>query len=259
MYSEEELQRGLSTKIFGRKLFVYDSIDSTNACAKTLANRGAEEGTVVIADHQTAGRGRFGRTWNAESGSSLLFSVIVRPTFSTDKIGLLPFFAAAGIALAVETVTGLQCECKWPNDVLLNKRKCCGILMESNLQKNNLDYVIIGIGLNVNQKKFLDDLDGKATSLSNECGNEFDRRSVFCQIMSWLESLYYNVSRGNFNNVLMEWKARATLFGKRITLAQATAVIEGTAINLAPDGGLVVETKTGRHVFYAGEVTLAKE
>jgi BirA family biotin operon repressor/biotin-[acetyl-CoA-carboxylase] ligase len=258
MYSEEELQRGLSTKIFGRKLFVYDSIDSTNACAKILANKGAEEGTVVIADHQTAGRGRFGKTWHAESGSSVLFSVIVRPTFGMDKIGLLPFFAAAGIALAVETITGLQCECKWPNDVLLNKRKCCGILMESNLQKNKLDYVIIGIGLNVNQKNFFTDLEGKATSLRNECGREIDRRNVFCQIMSSLESLYKHVSRGDFNNVLMEWKARATLLGKRIMLTQAEAVIEGMAINLAPDGGLVVETKTGRHVFYAGEVTLAK-
>ncbi len=98
MFTEEEFKRGLTTQVFGSKLFVYDSIGSTNACAKILANDGTEEGTVVIADQQTAGRGRFGRTWLAESGSSLLFSVIIRPALSTDKIGLLPFFAAAGIA-----------------------------------------------------------------------------------------------------------------------------------------------------------------
>ena len=83
MYTEEELKHGLTTQVFGRKLFIYDSIDSTNVCAKAFANKGAEEGSVVIADHQTAGRGRFGRTWLAESGSNLLFSVIIRPTFST--------------------------------------------------------------------------------------------------------------------------------------------------------------------------------
>jgi BirA family biotin operon repressor/biotin-[acetyl-CoA-carboxylase] ligase len=258
MYTEEELKKGLTTQVFGRKLFIYDSIDSTNAYAKTIANKGAKEGTIVIADHQTAGRGRFGRTWLAESGSSLLFSIIIRPTFNKDKSGLLSFFAAAGIALAVENVTGVQCECKWPNDILLNERKFCGILMESTFQKNKLDYIIIGIGLNVNQKNFLGDLASKATSLSRECGKEIDRRNVFCKIMSSLESLYIDVSRGDFNAVLMEWKSRATIFGKQITLTQAATVIDGIASNLASDGGLVVETKTGQHVFYAGEVTLAK-
>jgi len=130
--------------------------------------------------------------------------------------------------------------------------------MESSLQKDKLDYVIIGIGLNVNQQNFFSGLEGKATSIRKECGREFDRRNVFCQIMSSLESLYQDVREGDFNNVLMEWKARATLFGKRITLTQAAAVTNGIANDLAPDGGLIVETKTGQHVFYAGEVTLAK-
>jgi BirA family biotin operon repressor/biotin-[acetyl-CoA-carboxylase] ligase len=259
MYSEEELQRGLTTQVFGRKLFSYDSIDSTNTCAKTFANKGAEEGTVVIADQQIAGRGRFGRTWLADAGSSLLFSVIVRPTFSTNKVGLLPFFTAAGIANAVETVTGIQCECKWPNDILLNGKKCCGILMESTSQQNKLDYAIIGIGLNVNQKIFFGDLEGKATSLSSECGIEFDRKNVFYQIMSSLEAYYAEVCKGDFNTVLMEWKARAKIFGKRITLTQAADVIDGIAITLASDGGLVVETEIGQRVFHAGDVTIARQ
>jgi len=259
MYSEDELERGLTTQVFGRRLFIYDSIDSTNTCAKIFANKGAEEGTVVIADYQTAGRGRFGRTWLAESGSNLLFSIIIRPTYSTDKIGLLPFFVAVGIANAVETVTGMQCECKWPNDILINKKKCCGILMESTSQQNNFDYAIIGIGLNVNQKEFIGDLEGIATSLSSEGGREFDRRNVFSQIMSSLESYYTDVRKGDFNTALKEWKARATIFGKRITLTQAADVIDGIAINLAADGGLVVETETGQRVFHAGDVTIAQQ
>jgi len=259
MYTEEELKHGLTTQVFGSKLFVYDSIDSTNACAKTFANKGAEEGSIVIADHQTAGRGRFGRTWLAESGSSLLFSVIIRPTFRTDKIGLLPLFAATGIALAVETVTGMQCECKWPNDILINKKKCCGILMESTSRQNKLDYAIIGIGLNVNQRNFLGELEDKATSLRSECGIEFSRRNVFRQIMMSLESLYTDVSKGDFSTVLMEWKARATMFGRRIALTQDADVIDGIAIALASDGGLVVKTETCQRVFHAGDVTIVKQ
>ena len=259
MYTEEELKHGLTTQVFGSKLFVYDSIDSTNACAKTFANKGAEEGSIVIADHQTAGRGRFGRTWLAESGSSLLFSVIIRPTFRTDKIGLLPLFAATGIALALETVTGMQCECKWPNDILINKKKCCGILMESTSRQNKLDYAIIGIGLNVNQRNFLGELEDKATSLSSECGIEFSRRNVFRQIMMSLESLYTDVSKGDFSTVLIEWKARATMFGRRIALTQDADVIDGIAIALASDGGLVVKTETCQRVFHAGDVTIVKQ
>jgi BirA family biotin operon repressor/biotin-[acetyl-CoA-carboxylase] ligase len=258
MYLKEEFQQGLTTKVFGRTLLVFETIESTNMYAKTLASKGAEEGTVVLADHQTSGRGRFGRTWLAEPGSSLLFSVIIRPTFNADKVGLLPFFAAAGIALAVETTTGMQCECKWPNDILFHDKKNCGILLESTFQHNKLDYAIIGIGLNVNQMNFSGDLVGTATSLRKECGRELDRRNVFRQIMSSLESLYKDVSRGNFDTVLTEWKARAALIGKRIKLTQTANIIEGVAIALADDGGLIVETGSGQRVFHAGDVTIVK-
>jgi BirA family biotin operon repressor/biotin-[acetyl-CoA-carboxylase] ligase len=256
MYAIEEFQHGLTTKVFGRKLLVFDTIDSTNACAKTLASKGAEEGTVVIADHQTSGRGRLGRIWFAEPENSLLFTVIIRPTFSAEKVGLLPFFAAVGIALAVETVTGLKCVCKWPNDILFHNKKSCGILLESTFQNNKLDHALIGIGLNVNQTYFLGDLEETATSLRKECGKELDRRIVFRQIMSTLESLYTDVSRGNFDTVLTEWKARAAIFGKQIKLAQTANIIEGVAITLADDGGLIVKTESGLRVFHAGDVTM---
>jgi len=256
MHSKEEFQLGLTTEVFGRSLLVFETIDSTNTYAKTLAGKGAEEGTVVLADSQTSGRGRFGRTWFAEPEDSLLFTIIIRPTFSTDKIGLLPFFAAAGIAIAVETATGLKCECKWPNDILVHEKKNCGILMESSFQNNRLEYAIIGIGLNVNQLNFSGNLQDRATSLRKECGIEFDRRKIFCQIMSSMESLYTDVSRGNFDTVLMEWKARAAIFGKQIRLAQTANVIEGIAVALADDGGLIVKTGSGRRVFHAGDVTM---
>ncbi len=259
MYSKEELQSGLHTCIFGKKIFTYDSIDSTNACAKTLASTGAEEGTVVIAEYQIAGRGRLGRTWQAESGSSLLFSTIIRPTLEINKVGLLPFFAAAGVALALEAVTGTRCECKWPNDVLLNGKKCCGILLESSFQHNVLDYAVIGIGVNVNQKLFGEDLKDRATSLIQECGREFDRRDVFRRIMTSLELLYSEIKIGSFETTLNEWKTRTTMFGKHVTLTQAGELLHGHAISLSADGGLVLATPDGQRVCYAGDVTFTRE
>jgi BirA family biotin operon repressor/biotin-[acetyl-CoA-carboxylase] ligase len=257
MYSKEELQNGLKTQTFGKKIFTYDSIDSTNACAKTLASTGVEEGTVVIAEYQTVGRGRLGRTWQAESGSNLLFSTIIRPTLEINKVGLLPFYAAAGVALALETVTGRRCECKWPNDILLNGKKCCGILLESSFQHNVLDYAVIGIGVNVNQKVFGADLENRATSLIQEFGREFDRRDIFHRVMTSLELLYSRVKIGNFEKTLTEWKARTTMFGKQVTLIQAGEYLHGRAITLSDDGGLVLATPDGQRVCYAGDVTFA--
>lgn len=259
MYSEEELTRKLTTQVFGRTVFAFDSISSTNTYAKELAAKGAAEGTVVIADHQTAGRGRFGRNWQAETGLNLLFSLIIRPAMSMDRIGLLPFFAAVGIALAVEDVAGITCECKWPNDLLYHGKKYCGILMESAVQKGKLDYAVIGIGLNVNQKNFVDGLNSKATSLSNECGMEFDRKEIYRQIISSLERLYQPVCKGDFTAVIREWKSRTAIFGKQIKFTMAKEVIRGVALGLASDGGLIVETNSQERILYAGDVTLINE
>jgi BirA family transcriptional regulator, biotin operon repressor / biotin---[acetyl-CoA-carboxylase] ligase len=224
-----------------------------------LAGTGAEEGTIVIAEYQTAGRGRLGRTWQAESGSNVLFSIIIKPVLEINKIGLLPFFAATGVALAIEEVTGLRCECKWPNDLLLNSKKCCGILMESSFQHNVLDHAIIGIGVNVNQKAFGGDLKEQATSLNQECGREFDRKKIFQKILVSLESIYSEVKKGDFDTTLNEWKSRTTIFGKYITMIQASEKIHGRAISLSEDGGLVLATPDGQRVCYAGDVTISKQ
>jgi BirA family biotin operon repressor/biotin-[acetyl-CoA-carboxylase] ligase len=257
MLSKKELQSGLNTKIFGRKMYVYDSIDSTNACAKVLASIGMQEGTVVISDYQTDGKGRQGRTWQSEPGSNLLISIIVRPSLNINTSHLLPFFAAAGVALAVEALTGIHCECKWPNDILINGKKCCGILMESTFQQDALDYAIIGIGLNVNQNIFPENLQRTATSLKLECKKEFERKTVFQEIMRKIELLYKNVSSGNFEITLKEWKTRATIFGKQIILTQNGESIRGRATALTADGGLLLSTEKEQKIYYTGDITLA--
>ncbi len=258
MYSETELLDGLNTKIFGRKLYIYDNIESTNLLAKKVASLGAIEGTTVITDLQTAGRGRLGRTWIGDPARNLLLSIVVRPKIDNKKMGLLPFFASVGACFTIEGLTGLQCECKWPNDLILNGKKCCGILIESSFQESSLEYVIIGIGINVNQEHFGNDLDKKATSLLNECGRIIEVKDVFKQLMISLESLYLDVRRGYFDTVLREWKSRAKMFGREITLQQMEKEISGKAVDLSNDGGLILECRDGLQTFYSGDVTIKK-
>jgi BirA family biotin operon repressor/biotin-[acetyl-CoA-carboxylase] ligase len=256
MYSKQELLDGLRTKIVGRRLFVFDEIDSTNTCAKALADTGMEDGTVIIADHQNAGRGRLGRAWLSDPGSNLLFSVILRPKIKQPHIGLLPLFAAAGVAAATEDATDKKVECKWPNDLLLAGRKFCGILLESLIAEESLDYAVVGIGLNVNQKAFNDDLKNRATSLLNETGCEYDRRLIFQQTLKSLDALYGSVRKDDFSAALREWNLRARMFGQSVSLAQGDQVFTGIARHIADDGGLVLETPAGNRTFYAGDVTI---
>jgi BirA family biotin operon repressor/biotin-[acetyl-CoA-carboxylase] ligase len=256
MYSKRELLDGLSTKIIGRRLFVFDEIDSTNTCAKALADTGMEDGTVVIADHQTAGRGRLGRAWIADPASNLLLSIILRPRIGQAHIGLLPLFVAAGVALAIEDATGKKVECKWPNDLVVSGRKFCGILLESLIAEESLDYAVVGIGLNVNQKTFSDALKDRATSLLNESGSEYDRRLIFQRTLKSLDTLYGSVRKDDFSTALREWNLRARMFGQSVSLTQGDQVFTGIARHIADDGGLVLETPAGNRTFYAGDVTI---
>ncbi len=256
MYSKEELQRGLKTKIIGKKLFTFDTIDSTNACAKTLAAAGTEEGAVVVSDFQTKGRGRQGRSWFTEPGTNLLLSCILRPCISMEQVGLLTIFASVSVGRALQAVTSTVVECKWPNDLLINKKKCCGILVENSINKQSLEYAVVGIGINVKQKSFPQEIKGRATSLALEFGTEFDRREIFQKVLEELDVLYSDVGKGNFEPVINEWNARCTMFGRKITVTQAETKISGTALRLSDDGGLVIDTVEGKKTIYAGDVTV---
>lgn len=256
MYSKEELQQGLATRIIGKKVFVFDTIDSTNACGKTLGDAGTEDGAVIITDFQTNGRGRQGRSWNADTGKNLLFSVLLRPSLEKDASGLLTFYASVSIARAIESFTGCSIECKWPNDLLLNGKKCCGILLENTFQQHELSYSVIGAGVNVNQAGFGEQLQSKATSLVNELNMEFDRKQLFQKILQEFDTLYVDVQKGDFNRVLGEWIKRCKMLGQTVTIAQGDNIISGTALRLADNGGLIIETAAGNSTVYAGDVTI---
>lgn len=255
MLSKEHLQDGLQTDLIGRKIFVFESLDSTNACAKTLAEAGTEEGTVVFADFQTHGRGRQGRSWLAEPNTNLLFSVILRPQLQKENSGLLTFYAAVSVCRAVESAVGISVECKWPNDLLLNRKKFCGILLENSLERDHLGYSIVGMGVNVNQRSF-DQFLGHVTSLAIASGGDCDRAGIFRRILQELDGLYKEVQEQRFEKILREWNTRCHMYGREVTVGQKDRTISGTAVGLNHDGGLIIRTSSGNTTVYAGDVTV---
>jgi len=256
MYSKEELLSGLKTSVVGKKIFVFESIDSTNTCAKTLAESAVEEGSVVFSEYQTDGRGRFGRSWLSEPGQNLLFSAILRPPLQQEQAGLLTFYAAVSVVRALEGFTQLQLECKWPNDVLIGGKKCCGILLENSFSNNRLEHSVVGVGVNVNQNAFPDNGLSNATSLARELEKKIDRKKLFQHILRELDLLYDDVQHGNFSRILQEWNMRCNMFGRKVQILREGATTNGKALGLHVDGGLVVETSGGREIVYAGDVTV---
>lgn len=258
MITKTEILNNLNTKSFGRTVFHFETIDSTNTFAKSLSKEDAPHGSVIIAEEQTAGRGRLQRNWISPKGKNLLFSIVLYPDFSFEKISLLPFAGALAVTDAIETVTGLSSTCKWPNDVLVNRMKVCGMLLESSSGTSISDRVILGIGVNVNQEEFSDDLKFKATSLKIESGVDVDRVVLLHKVLEELENRYEQLAHFPSSQLLSDWKMKALLFGKKITVLESEFSFAATAIDVAEDGSLIIQTEDGqkRNVF-AGDVSLA--
>lgn len=260
MIDQLQIIDGLSTKVFGKKVYSFDSIDSTNTFAKKIEQGEAPHGTVVIADEQTAGRGRLQRNWISARGKNLLFSVILNPDFDQEKIALLPFAGALAVSDAIESVTGLSPTCKWPNDVLINAKKVCGMLLESTSGTSSIERIVLGIGVNVNQTEFPGDLLYKASSLKNEAGIDIDRVRLLRSILEALEMRYQQLSTFPADRLLNDWRMKALLFGKKIIVLEHEFSFPATAIDVAEDGSLIIETEDGtKRNIYAGDVSLAYE
>lgn len=256
MMTAEVLQKGLGTKNFGKRIFAFETIDSTNTCARALASCWAHEGTVVIAEEQTAGKGRLGRAWSANRGENLTFSIVLRPKSATESLSLIPLYAAVAVAEAIEQVSGLRLSCKWPNDLLIGNRKAVGILVEGALKEETVEFVVLGVGVNVNQLTFPEDLQIKATSLALELGRPVDRVKLFQAILRSLESHYPARSKKHLSAVLPEWTERSALTGRHITVSQNGTVLDGIARGIDERGALLLEHAGETTALLAGEVTI---
>jgi BirA family biotin operon repressor/biotin-[acetyl-CoA-carboxylase] ligase len=256
MPEKQELLEGLHLHYLKPELFVFDSIDSTNNCLKLLADIGKGDGTVVIAEVQTEGRGRQGRSWQAEKGKNLLFSLLLRPPLTKRHGNLLTLYACVATALAVERLTNLTVEVKWPNDLLLNKKKFCGILLENSYQRQRLNHSVIGCGINVNQQKFSGEYTHKPTSLCLEIGHDINRVRLFQEILMTFDRMYAEVVEDDFSTTIKEWLVRCRMLGKKIKVEIDGEVVEGVALDIAPDGGLRFQTIDETRILYQAEVKI---
>ncbi len=256
MFTEETLQKGLKTQRFGNKIYTFETIDSTNNCARALAGCWAEEGTVIIAEQQTAGKGRLGRVWQANPQENLTFSLILRPSISPESINLLPLYVAVAVAEAVEKTTGLKVECKWPNDLLIGGKKFAGILLEGSVKQNVVEHIVIGIGINVNQQKFSSELEHRATSLRIASKKELDRTELFRKILYSLEKHYQDFVAKGFQTVLPHWLSYSSMVNKQISVSQQGNVFSGIVKGISTDGGLVLESNGVKQTLFAGDVTV---
>jgi len=257
----DELLPGMTTRRFGRQIEYRPSVASTNDVAKELARAGAPEGLMVIADEQTAGRGRLGRAWSTPRGSALAISLVLRPSLPPYEAPRITLVAAVAVAEAVRAVTGLPAGIKWPNDIQIGGRKLCGILTEMEAEMERVSFVVCGIGLNVNlaREQFPPEIRETATSLMAELGRPVPRAPLVQATMARLEEGYDLLLAGRFPAVLDRWRTLSVTLGQpvRVLSVAGGADLEGVAENVDLDGALLVRTASGElKRVLAGDVTL---
>ena len=245
--------------MFGRSFRYYDEIESTNVEAKELAMAGAPEGTVVIAELQLAGRGRLGRRWTSPAGKGLLFSVILRPTLPMSRAHMLTIVAAVAAARGIEAQTEASVRIKWPNDLFVGDRKAGGILLEVAGEQDVVEWVIVGIGINVNTEyaELPVDLRRTAVSLKMATGEPVDRSELLARILLALETAYKEAQKHGFDRALSEFRQRDYLLKRSVSVQTREGSVIGEATGIDNQGALLVQLPH-RHVrrFHSGDVTL---
>ena len=238
-----EIQSNLNTKIIGKKIVVMDTVTSTMDEAFRLGMENCPEGTVVCAEAQSKGRGRLGRAWTSPKARGLYFSFVLRPNLPLDQLAQLTLMSAVALAEAIEEISDLKPSIKWPNDILLGNSKLAGILTELRAESDQVKFVVVGIGLNVNAS--LHQLPSGSSSLKSAAGQGFDRVQVFQAILRSLEKWYLKVLRHEFAQVMEEWKKRSATLKKRIRITDPAGTIDGEAIDLDEDGALLIRKDNG--------------
>lgn len=253
--SREAIERALAGLPLVRQVVYLPVASSTNDVARALARERAPEASLVVADEQTSGRGRLGRAWWAPPGACLLLSLLVRPRLPPRRALRLTMIAGLAAAEAIERVTPLSARLKWPNDIWLNGKKAGGILTETALTGDALDYAVVGIGLNVNVDfAGQAELAGLATSLMTEAGQPVDRLTVLCALLDRFAAWYAEAASPRLTAA---WAERLITLRQRVRVQADTYTLEGLAEAVDDDGGLVVRADDGAlHKVYAGDVSL---
>lgn len=239
-----KVRESLRTRILGRAILYFRELPSTNEIAKELAVGGIGEGAVVVAETQTVGRGRFKREWASPEGG-LWFSVVLRPKVQPKQAPKLTLLASVAVAKTINRLYGLRAEIKWPNDVLVNQKKVCGILTEGQTRDGTLNFAILGIGINANFniEAFSPPLRETATTLKEELGRDIEREILFCRLLGEVESYYELLQRGKLEAILNDWRRLTGFLGSYVVIQSDGGKVEGWAVDLDNDGALIVKLK----------------
>lgn len=258
MYNKRELEQGLKTKTMGQSIYFYEETDTTNNRARELALEGAPEGTLVVAEKQTAGRGRRGKVWESPLGTGIWMSLVLRPQIMPAEASVLTLLCGLATAEAIEVETGLSVGIKWPNDILINGKKAVGILTEMDCEMSQVHFVIPGIGINVNTASFPPEIADIATSLYLECGKTVSRRRLVHKVLERLEEHYETFLRtGSFTAMLEDYRKHCITLGKEVhVLGREPFFAE--ALDITPEGELLVRRADNgkEEVVFSGEVSI---
>ncbi|KAF5051768.1 MAG: biotin--[acetyl-CoA-carboxylase] ligase [Sedimentibacter saalensis] len=249
--SGENLNKHLNTKFMGRNVVFVEKVDSTNNYAK---NNDLSNGSLVTCEEQTTGRGRLGRRWESQKG--MCMSVVLIPEIELSQISKITQVCAAAVAKALDELEIIS-QIKWPNDIFLNGKKICGILTEMKTEMNKNPYVVVGIGMNINNDNFPDEIKDVASSLYMETGIIFEKSLVAAKILNNFEILYNEFIKGNFKESLDICREKSYVIGKNINLIENNLVRKATAVDISSEGELVVITEDGTtEKIISGEVSV---
>lgn len=255
----EEIKNNLNTKYIGNNIIYFDSIDSTNNEAKKWAREGTKEGTVVIAEEQTMGRGRLGRNWTSPKYKGIWMSIILRPDIAPMKVSKITQIGAAAVTMAAEEM-GIDTFIKWPNDIIMNGKKVCGILTEMSGELTKVNYVIMGIGINVNIEKeeFPEEIQIVASSLKIEKGQYIKRKELVSKVLNNFENLYNEfINEGKIDKSIEICRKKSILIGKQVRIIEREKETKAKALDLSKDGKLIVQYGDGKvEEIISGEISV---
>ncbi|WP_069999852.1 biotin--[acetyl-CoA-carboxylase] ligase [Cellulosilyticum sp. I15G10I2] len=255
--TQSEIASIINTKLLGKDIHYYEKVDSTNEVAKTLAREGAAEGTLIMADKQLMGKGRLGKTWDSPSGTGIWMSLILRPHIIPGQASQLTLLAGLNMCEAIRRVTGLDCKIKWPNDIVINGKKVCGILAEMSAEMDGINHIILGIGVNVNIKSFEGELP-HATSLYLESGKTYLRRYIVKEFLHLFEADYMHYKdEKSIAGFLKRYRKNCITLHHDIQVVTSEGKYIAYAKDIAEDGALVViDSDNNEKTIFSGEVSV---
>ncbi|MGN0415279.1 MAG: biotin--[acetyl-CoA-carboxylase] ligase [Agathobacter sp.] len=252
-----ELESIRATEWAGCEIHYFDSIDSTNTKAKELAEEGHPAGTLVVADQQVAGKGRRGRAWESPHGTGIFMTLLLKPDINPNNASMLTLVAAMATAGAISRVTGENAQIKWPNDIVIDGKKICGILTEMSAQFDYINHIVIGIGINVHNEEFPEEIRGTAGSLLLSCGKRFHRADLIEAFLEEFEKYYaIYLETEDMEGLYKEYNLMLVNMGRQVKVLDPKEPFEGKAMGITKKGELIVDTWESRKLVSSGEVSV---